>query len=60
MKCSMTGHEKGDLLIELTTWAVVTVYDYFILMCWRIKYNQLKSDVKFNNRDNTDKYQYKK
>ena len=26
MKCSMTGQEKGDLLIQVTTWAGLTVF----------------------------------
>jgi len=28
MKFSMTGQEKGDLLIEVTAWAGLTVNDY--------------------------------
>jgi hypothetical protein len=26
MKCSMTGQEKGDLLIQVTAWTGLTVY----------------------------------
>jgi hypothetical protein len=26
MKFSMTGHEKGDLLIQVTAWAGLVVY----------------------------------
>jgi len=26
MKFSMTGQEKGDILIQVTTWAGLTVY----------------------------------
>jgi hypothetical protein len=26
MKFSMTGQEKGDLLIQVTTWAVYTIH----------------------------------
>ena len=26
MKCSMRGQEKGDLLIQVTTWAGITVF----------------------------------
>ena len=28
MKLSMTGQEKGDLLIEVTAWTGLTVYKY--------------------------------
>ena len=28
MKCSMTDQEKGDLLIQVTTWAGSTVYEF--------------------------------
>jgi hypothetical protein len=27
MKFSMTGQEKGDLVIQVTTWAGFTIYD---------------------------------
>jgi len=32
MKFSMTGQGKGDLLIQVTTWAGLTVYKMFELM----------------------------
>ena len=28
MKCSMTGQEKGDCLIEVTAWTGLTVNDF--------------------------------
>ena len=33
MKFSMTGQEKGDLLIQVTTWVGLTVYVWYISFC---------------------------
>jgi hypothetical protein len=29
MKCSLTGQENGDLLIQVTTWPGFTVHVYY-------------------------------
>ena len=31
MKCSMTGHAKGDLLLLVTTWTGLTIFSPQIL-----------------------------
>jgi hypothetical protein len=31
MKSSMTGQEKGDILIQVTAWTDLTVYIHYIL-----------------------------
>jgi hypothetical protein len=36
MKFSMTGQEKGDLLIQVTAWAGLTVYIYTFLYILKI------------------------
>jgi hypothetical protein len=36
MKRSTTGQEKGDLLIQVTAWARLTVYITLTLICMHI------------------------
>jgi hypothetical protein len=36
MKFSMTGQDKGDLLIEVTLWAGLTVYDFIFTYLLRL------------------------
>jgi hypothetical protein len=48
MKLSMTGHEKGDLLTQVTTWAGLTVY-YFRTFNVFYKLKMSKCRVRFDN-----------
>jgi hypothetical protein len=45
MKFSMTGQEKGDILIQVTTWAGLTVQPLHITANISLKDTRLQSNI---------------
>jgi hypothetical protein len=52
MKFSMTGQEKGDLLIQVTSWAGLTVYIYCITVQIHMQISSLVRTTRFRNNLN--------